>query len=213
MKRNLVFVLCCLFSFGLFGQKLKTVKKNFRSAFPAKEIYQVLKSDKSVRHGSYALKNSSHTILEGQYIDNEASGILTCYASKEEVYYKYDYDHDSLVYFSPDRLEDFVDPKFDTPAVFTYGYIDLLSQLYSNLKYPAEAYNKGISGTVFLELTLGKDGRIGGAEVRSSSSELLEEAALQSIEAIQTKVRFMAASQNGEKVDAVILLPVKFKQA
>jgi protein TonB len=72
-------------------------------------------------------------------------------------------------------------------------------------RYPPEAFNKGISGTVELEILIDKTGRVAKTRVVRSIPEL-DAAAIRCV----TKWRFRPAQKGGEPVASVASAPVTF---
>jgi periplasmic protein TonB len=74
--------------------------------------------------------------------------------------------------------------------------------------YPKAAYEKGIEGTVHLEILIDEKGRVAQARVTKSIPEL-DGAAL----ACVTKWRFVPAQKEGRPVAALAVVTVTFKRA
>jgi protein TonB len=109
-----------------FGQKTKTVTKKYENP-NYKEVYRVLKSDKSIKHGKYqkfwgknsldingfyknGLKDSIWTEyysypksskIVGNYLLDQKVGVWEFYNRKGEVIQKYNYSTKELVYYEP----------------------------------------------------------------------------------------------------------------
>jgi protein TonB len=62
-------------------------------------------------------------------------------------------------------LEPFFDPVVEVSPQFPGGEAELFKYLESNLKYPEDAQDAGISGVVYVTFVVEKDGSIGQARV------------------------------------------------
>lgn len=129
MTKALLFLLTVLPTF-LFGQETQMVTTDLENNW-YKEVYYVLKSDKSIRQGSYqkldkkdavyikgfyknGLKDSIWTEFyfgwkykksAGKYSADKRVGVWEFYDSNGELEQKYDYTKKEIVYFKPDSKE------------------------------------------------------------------------------------------------------------
>ena len=78
----------------------------------------------------------------------------------------------------------------------------------SNVKYPAEAIEKGISGRVIFEFVVEKDGSAGSFRVLASPDKILADAVEQTFKSAPQE--WAAGEQNGEKVRVKFTLPIIF---
>lgn len=76
-----------------------------------------------------------------------------------------------------------------------------------NVKYPASAKNAGITGTVYVEFEVGKDGKVSNAVVTRGISTELDAAAL---EVVRRLGKFNPATNGGKPVAVKMVLPVRF---
>lgn len=76
-----------------------------------------------------------------------------------------------------------------------------------NLKYPVAAKNAGISGTVYIEVVVAKDGTLSKAIVARGVSAELDAAAL---EVVKKLGKFIPGTNGGKPVVAKLVLPVRF---
>ncbi|UOQ53558.1 energy transducer TonB [Hymenobacter cellulosivorans] len=111
------------------GQETKKVT-NYSTTPISNEVYYVLKSDKSVKHGSYTLYrgrqlalatqghytqgrkdsiwtsydwNGTTVVAKGAYQNDQRTGLWEFYTSKGELEQKYDYDARQMVYLRPGK--------------------------------------------------------------------------------------------------------------
>jgi len=91
---------------------------------------------------------------------------------------------------------------------FPGGDAALLKWLQDNVKYPVEAQEKGIQGTVYLRFVVTPDGSVDNVEVVKSSNPILDEEA---VRAIKTMPKFTPGKQDGKPVYVYYQVPVRFK--
>lgn len=84
----------------------------------------------------------------------------------------------------------------------------LLTFIYSNIKYPAEARKAGIEGRVIVKYTVLKDGSIGNTKILRDIGGGCGEAALK---VIQTLPKMIPGQKDGKAVAVEMTLPVSFK--
>jgi protein TonB len=90
---------------------------------------------------------------------------------------------------------------------FEGGFPELVNYLSQNLKYPAEARENKVTGTVFVGFIVRADGSIDGAEVLKGQNAGLDAEALR---VIQSMPKWIPGKQNGEAVPVKYTLPIKF---
>jgi protein TonB len=74
-------------------------------------------------------------------------------------------------------------------------------------KYPEEAYQKKISGTVMVKIKINKEGKVTQASIYESDNEIFNNAALEAAR----KYEFEPAVQKGKIVSVLMTVPVVFK--
>lgn len=80
-------------------------------------------------------------------------------------------------------------------------------RLKSLVKYPKDAYNYRVEGTVIVKVLVGKDGKIIKSKIEYSDSPLFNKSALY---AIKSYGDFEPASLNGVKVACWISIPITY---
>ncbi len=117
------------------------------------------------------------------------------------------------------------DPKFDDgnivkrpgrDDVFTISEVtptypggekEMMKYLQKNIKYPNEAKEKGIKGTVFVEFVVEKDGTVDDVLVKKGVNPLLDKEA---VRVVNSMPKWAPGKQNGNLVAVRYTLPVKF---
>ena len=88
------------------------------------------------------------------------------------------------------------------------GGEEALMNFLGSIKYPKEAMDKNIEGSVYLRFIIEKDGSIETIEIaRGSGSELLNEAAIAHVKNMQ---QWKPGRQNGKPVRVQYIVPIKF---
>lgn len=100
-----------------------------------------------------------------------------------------------------DSVASYVDPSF--PG----GDVACMKWLSENVKYPAEAVEKGIKGRVIVQFVVTKDGKITDAEVARSVDPLLDAEALR---AIRSMPDWEPAQRDGQNIAVKYSLPIAY---
>ncbi|MBK8056105.1 MAG: TonB family protein [Saprospiraceae bacterium] len=88
----------------------------------------------------------------------------------------------------------------------------MLEYIYQNLKYPQEARKNQVEGQVVLQFVVRDDGSLGNIKIARDIGAGCGEAAAHVIESMNDKsLRWIPGVQNGQNVDVLYTLPVKFK--
>ena len=77
-----------------------------------------------------------------------------------------------------------------------------------NVKYPAEAVEKKIEGTVIVQFGINEQGKVTNPKVMRSIDPALDAEALRVVAQIPA---FIPAKQNGKPVSSDFVLPIRFK--
>jgi TonB family protein len=91
---------------------------------------------------------------------------------------------------------------------FPGGLNKLLEFLKANIKYPKEAIDKGIQGTVFVQFIVGSDGKIRHAKILRGISNGCDEEALRVVNLMPD---WKPGMQNNKRVSTMFQIPVKFQ--
>ncbi len=111
----------------------------------------------------------------------------------------------------PDEVE--VDEKYDffsvqTKPEFEGGTNGFLKFVYSNIKYPVEAIENNIEGTVFMEFTINKKGNVVNVNVIKSIHPSLSNEAMR---VIKMSPKWKPGKQRAKPVNVTFSIPVKFE--
>ncbi len=80
--------------------------------------------------------------------------------------------------------------------------------LIKEVKYPAEAVDKGIEGVVFVRFIVEKDGSLSNVHIIRGVHELLDQEALR---VVQNMPEWKPGQNNGEAVRVQFDMPIRFK--
>lgn len=87
------------------------------------------------------------------------------------------------------------------------GEKEMMKYLKKNIKYPNEAKEKGIKGTVFVEFVVEKNGTVDDVLVKKGVNPLLDKEA---VRVVNSMPKWSPGKQNGNLVAVRYTLPVKF---
>ena len=82
--------------------------------------------------------------------------------------------------------------------------------IYSVIKYPVEARQKGVSGSVAVEFLVDEKGVLSDFLVLKGIGSGCDEEAVRVISSMNTAHRWTPAKTNGQPVKAMFTLPIKF---
>ena len=91
---------------------------------------------------------------------------------------------------------------------FPGGMAECMKFLGKNIKYPAEAIEKGIQGRVIVQMVIEKDGTLTNAKIARGVDPLLDQEALR---VVNLSPKWIPGKQRGEAVRVKYTLPVMFK--
>lgn len=97
---------------------------------------------------------------------------------------------------------------FETRAAFPGGNDSLRLFIARNFRYPADARHNEIQGTVRVQFTITKEGRLEDIEIVNKVHPLLDGEALRIVKRMP---QWVPAVQDGENVNMLFVLPVVFR--
>ena len=101
-------------------------------------------------------------------------------------------------------------PKPEVMPVFPGGQEKMYKYIYTVMKYPAEARQKGVSGIVSVEFMVDEKGVLSDFLVPKGIGSGCDEEAVRVISSMNTAHRWTPAKTNGRPVKAMFTLPIKF---
>jgi len=153
------------------------------------------------------IKDSTHQLrLPKEALDNNPSIIY-----KMPIYVP----DSSMNYFKKEPYEDLTSHKLgevffivDTMPEFPGGETALKNFIAEHIKYPSNAKDDGIEGTVYVTFIIDKFGKVVEPRIARGVIPALD---LEAIRVVESLPGWEPGKQNGVKVNVLYTLPVKFK--
>jgi TonB family protein len=99
--------------------------------------------------------------------------------------------------------------KIESYSTFPGGADKFYQYIKNNLQYPIDAKKDSLSGVVYVEFTLGKDGIVVPSSVRVTQS-LSVSCDAEAVRLIRAAPRWLPAKANGIAVEQLVSFPVQF---
>ena len=96
----------------------------------------------------------------------------------------------------------------DTMPEFPGGETALKKFISEHIKYPADAHDKGIEGTVYVTFIIDKSGKVIEPKIAKGVTPALDKEAIRVVESLPG---WEPGKQNDTKVNVSYTLPIKFK--
>lgn len=214
-KTRTILLILTFIPIFLFGQKTKKVNNN-----DTYEEYYVLKSDKSVKHGSYKkFDYNGTTLINGCYKNAVKDSIWEFYDNKSELQQKYDFSKNELVY---NKISGFaMKMKFevmdnsdstktipDRPPIYIGTEAVLVQIIQQNIKYPRAAMENGTSGIVYILFTIDKSGKTSNHRLFKGIGSGCDEEALRVVKSMPDN--WLPGLLNGQAVDVEATIPISY---
>jgi len=214
MKKCLILAILFMPMF-LFGQKTKLIKDK-----QTNEIYYVLKSDNSTKHGEYQkIGNKNVLLIKGYYKNGVIDSIWEFSNSMGEVVQKFDFTTKSLIYYKisesdqnklykviTDSASQYV--LLDRPPIFVGGEDYFMQELMANIQYPLDAFTNGISGRVSVSFVIDKNGETDSFKVLKPIGHGLDEEAVRVLKSLPNN--WLPGIYKGQPVNVEMIYPINF---
>ena len=209
---RLLLTICVLCHLTTLGQELKKKRKG-------EEIFYVLKSDESIRHGEYVRKGTNGLIEKGQYEMNKKVGTWEFYGLEGNIEQKYNYSDKALLMndsFTSVSMRYLIvrdgvatETMPNHEPILIGGSSKYFRHVMANMKYPSKARDKGTQGKVFVSALITSDGMMKDIKVVQGLGDGCDEEALRVINSFESE--WIPGMYNGEKVDVMIVLSIAFR--
>ena len=155
---------------------------------------------------------------QGNYTNNERTGIWQFYNFKNELEYSYDFTNRKVVSVNEATTSktawvvtntDTSQTTVEHPALFMGGKTAFGEIIARNIRFPASAMRKGVSGQVFVTLIVDENGQPSGHKVSKSLDKDCDAEALR-VSLLLTD--WLPAMKDGKTVKSLQLVPVSFRQ-
>ncbi len=190
---------------------------NWQAAFESNEEYaleEVIAEDEMVEITRQDIEPPK---VELEPEQQKAPEVINLVSDDESLDEGFDFDmeaaeEDEVEIIEAEEEEEEVDNQVfvtvENMPEFPGGEIALRNYVAKNIKYPVEASENGIQGTVYLRFIVLKDGSIGEVQLQRGVDELLDEEATRVVKSLP---KFKPGRQGGRNVSVWFSLPVKFK--
>lgn len=108
----------------------------------------------------------------------------------------------------PMNMDSVVYMVVENSASYPGGQEALFEYLSKDIKYPQEALDQKIEGTVYVEFIVEKDGSLSNVKIRFSQTPSLESEAIRVVKGMSA---WNPGTQRGKAVRSIFILPVTFK--
>jgi hypothetical protein len=215
MKRAF-FILITVIPIFVSGQQ-ETIKRTVKN-YDSKSIekFYVLKTDENIRHGEYKRFWGSKLAVKGMY-NNDNKGLFEYYFYDKKPSLIYDYSTNEVVSYSKDDCFKGVYSSLgkkievDRPPLPLFSRYELGWYIASNVKYPYEAKENGLSGKIEILVTIGKNGNIENYSLFFGVHKILIKESLRVLNTIPKEWKFVPAVKDGKPIKSAIVLPVNFQ--
>lgn len=209
-----------LISSPLHAQQLKKVVKKYK--FPTyTETYYVLPANPDVREGEFTRTSNGKPEIKGQYALNKPVGVWEFYDWAGALAQQFDYTTrkvifdqagnslgDTLKYQVADEEGNFYETALDASPLFIGGLASMSRHLARNLKYPAQARDRGLSGSVLLQVEITWEGQIINERILKGIGGGCDEEALRVIQLLPDE--WVPGVKGGVAVTTRMTIPINF---
>lgn len=180
-----------------------------------KEVYHVLKSDKSIRHGDYRKYGRDKLIVEGNYNNGEKE-IFKFFDDKGNITLEYDFvSFEVIKYEEKDYAKKVYDINgneivVDRPPLLLISNFEMRRFIDFNLRYPKLAKEQGISGKTEISLYIDKNGNLVDIKIYKAMNQILDNEALRVFNQLPKDLKWIPASKNDTLISSMIVVSLSF---
>jgi TonB family protein len=207
-----LFILFLIFSFSFLGFSQNEVNKNglYQDYYVNNQLKIEGQHLRGNRHGTWkfyysdgVLKSTidyTRGLMNGKFLLFWENGTL----KREDIYKHgnfikgtcYDNQGNRIEYFYYEIMPKYMDGK--------YKYSEFLSE---NIKYPVPCRRDGLTGTVYVQCVIDKEGNLISTKTLNKSHELFE---IEALRVVNLMKKWTPGKRDGEEVEMTINLPIKF---
>jgi TonB family protein len=213
-------LLLLLIASPLHAQQLKKVVKKYK--FPTyTETYYVLPANPDVREGEFIRTSNGKPEIKGQYALNKPIGVWEFYDWAGALAQQFDYTTRKVIfdkagnslsethtYQVADEKGNFYETALDAYPIFIGGLASMSRHLARNLKYPAQARDRGLSGCVLLQVEITRDGQIINERILKGIGGGCDEEALRVMQLLPDE--WVPGVKGGVAVTTRMTFPINF---
>lgn len=221
------------------GQPRHTVTVTLPAPARQKEVFEEFREEPGVKNGRYSryryrklieegfytngMKDSSWTfysrkkqrMAEGNYRQDKRDGIWQFYTYDGTLVQRYDYDHDSLVYFNLDAERTighapqvWPDTAGEQLPLFIGGTAWMNTCIENNMVYPKGAWDKSKNARVVLSFTVDTLGQTGQVKCLQCPGEGFNEEGIRLVASLGKA--WIPGRQSGRRVNVLFSIPISF---
>ena len=210
-----ILLLLTILPIVMFGQKTKKItdKKN-------NEIFYVLKSDKTTKHGEYKkFSYNNKLLIKGFYKQGVKDSIWECFDFSGQLTLKYNYNKSEVVFYKPNEIikekkyklvnsDNNTDTILDRNPIFFGGDDFVISESFMKLHYPESARENGKSGKVYVTFTVDKFGKTSNYHVETPLGFGMDEESIRVLKLLPDN--WLPGLINGQPVDVEVVYLIIF---
>jgi periplasmic protein TonB len=156
----------------------------------------------------------------GKYYEDKKIGTWEYYDNKGELIQKYDYTENKLIFDREYKTQkdrefrvingtDTIKTKLDQPPIYIGGNVMLLDLIFRNAKYPSEARENMVTGTIYITFTIDMNGITSSHRITKGIGSGCDEEALRVVKLIPDN--WIPGQLNGKPVTTEYICPVIFE--
>lgn len=200
------------------AQEVTKLSRELEAPF-SKEVYEVLKSDHTIKNGWYGKYLNNGMLAEkGSYLNNNKAGAWEYYGNNGELEQRFNWTNLTLEFIKPFTVIEkywveengrYLEKQPDERPVFLGGDPAFYRYLNAIVRYPALASRSRKSGVVQISAIITAEGKMVEEKVYQGAGYGLDEEAMRVLKAIPHQ--WVPGKINGKPVNTKILLPFTFK--
>ncbi len=190
------------------GKQINNLTNNFNVSLIKKRIIMMTKSrSNAVARMKIVLALPAALLVLVSF--SSASAIyLTTPENSSQTVKAISVEHQTTADQSKPQKEDTIFKVVEKMPLFNQGKDELYSYLGKNIKYPDEAKEKGIQGTVYVTFVVEKNGSITNVKILRGIGAGCDEEA---VRVVKSMPKWTPGYQDGKPVRVVFNLPIKYK--
>ena len=219
MKALLILLLTITTTFATAQDAPPKTKAVKVSTYSYTEKYGVLRDNNLVKHGPYTMNGKgSAWRIEGQYATSKPIGVWSYYRADGQLDMQFDFEENKYLKKSKGSAfcknlkvlteNGFEEVPVDQQPFYITGDGGVYGIVVTNIKYPRDAINAGISGVVNISAEVTETGELVNERIAKSLYPSADEEALRVIQLVPDE--WVPARIGGTPVRSKIVIPVKF---
>jgi TonB family protein len=212
--KQLIFGILVLFTFNLtYGQETKVVTKKSNGF---KEEFNILATDKKVKHGPYRkYEGKDQLIIDGAYDQNVKVGEWKFYLNGE-LEQTYNFTTKEIVYCKKPGYPSkalingaIMTVQPDTPASYIGSKVGLNEELNKVMTYPNQALRMAVGGRVVASVWVTENGEVTDIKIIQGIMDECDKEVTKGLMNIERN--WVAGTKDGKKIQSELLIVIEFK--